>query len=582
MFNKVSLKQKVILYTSISLLLILTFAYNGLKSIKTISNSISTYKEKAVKGKIIILSIEKDMNYISRCSRDIMIGNDYLQNINKIEYKIKLINKNFNELENTIYKDNTNNKLLLIRQAKTSTLDFINGLKVKMLLLEHSNLRQKQDAYINYKKDLTPIADKSRKYFTKIRQMKENDFKLISNNLQIDVEKEKDFILIVTLILSVLTIIIMIVLYFIFRKQAIVEENLHSLNALLTQNIIFSKTDLKGIITEVSDAFCMISGYTRVELMGQPHNIIRHPDMPRFAFKELWETIKSGHVWKGEVKNKRKDGTYYWVSATISPEYDLKGNITSYMAIRHDITLKKEHEQQSKQLLQAEKMASMGEMIGNIAHQWRQPLSGISTIASGIQLTYECDMVQSKEEIINSMDSIVSKTHYLSDTINTFRDFIKGEKVYKEIVLQDEIHQATSIVSTVLYDNAIIINDNINYDDRIKITLTTGELPQVLINIINNAKDVLLENKVLEPIVTLDLIKEDDKIIITIEDNGGGIADDILPKIFEPYFTTKHQSQGTGLGLHMSYQIISDSLKGKLYVKNTSIGAKFFIELPLF
>ena len=111
--------------------------------------------------------------------------------------------------------------------------------------------------------------------------------------------------------------------------------------------------------------------------------------------------------------------------------------------------------------------------------------------------------------------------------------------------------------------------------------MVTGELEQVIINIINNSKDILLEKEVENPWVKLELIEEKDKVIITIEDNGGGIPESVLPKIFNPYFTTKHQSQGTGLGLHMSYKIITESLNGKLYVKNAKEGAKFFIELPL-
>lgn len=114
-----------------------------------------------------------------------------------------------------------------------------------------------------------------------------------------------------------------------------------------------------------------------------------------------------------------------------------------------------------------------------------------------------------------------------------------------------------------------------------KIYISQSEFMQVIINILNNAKDVLLERKVNDPWVKINHIFENDSVIITIEDNGGGIKEDILPKIFEPYFTTKHQSQGTGLGLHMSYKIITESMNGNIYAKNTNNGAKFFIKLPL-
>ena len=227
------------------------------------------------------------------------------------------------------------------------------------------------------------------------------------------------------------------------------------------------------------------------------------------------------------------------------------------------------------------KMASMGEMIANIAHQWRQPLNSIASFASGIKLNYELGVAQTKD-IPSSMTDIIEKTKYLSETIDTFRDFIKEKKEKKEVVIQDRISRALSIVEATLKSNFITLRNNIDMDETIKITLVVGELTQVLINILNNAKDVLVEKDKECRYIELNLLHVvNEKVIITIEDNGGGIPDDILPKIFDPYFTTKHQSQGTGLGLHMSYKIITESLNGKLYAKNTEQGAKFFIELPL-
>jgi C4-dicarboxylate-specific signal transduction histidine kinase len=113
------------------------------------------------------------------------------------------------------------------------------------------------------------------------------------------------------------------------------------------------------------------------------------------------------------------------------------------------------------------------------------------------------------------------------------------------------------------------------------IKVIVGELPQVLINIINNAKDILIEKQIENPWIKISLKKKTHNVKIFIEDNGGGVPDEILPKIFEPYFTTKHQSKGTGLGLYMSYKIIVQSLNGELHVKNTENGAKFTITLPL-
>jgi len=127
----------------------------------------------------------------------------------------------------------------------------------------------------------------------------------------------------------------------------------------------------------------------------------------------------------------------------------------------------------------------------------------------------------------------------------------------------------------------ITLKNNINYDIPIKITLVVGELSEVIINIINNACDALIENKIENPFIEINLTQENSNAIITIEDNAGGIPDDVMPKIFDEYFTTKPKDVGTGLGLHMSKKIICESLQGNIYAKNTNNGAKFFIELPL-
>ena len=237
-------------------------------------------------------------------------------------------------------------------------------------------------------------------------------------------------------------------------------------------------------------------------------------------------------------------------------------------------------EEQDKIMYQQLEMAQMGEMIGNIAHQWRQPLSAISVAASGIKLHQELDLLN-KEIINKNMDGIVRNTKFLSETIDTFRDFIKEEKKHEEVILQNVVRRVLDITDASLKNSHIELIDGIDYSKPVVLTTISKELSQVIINIINNAKDIILEKKLEDSWVKIEINETETFAILTIEDNAGGIPNDILPKIFDPYFTTKHKSIGTGLGLHMSRKIIHDSLKGVLHVKNSKNGAKFFIELPL-
>jgi len=230
-------------------------------------------------------------------------------------------------------------------------------------------------------------------------------------------------------------------------------------------------------------------------------------------------------------------------------------------------------------LSQNVKMAQMGEMIGNIAHQWRQPLSVITTAASGIKMKKEYAQI-TDEELYALLDSIILNSEQLSDTIDMFRNFVEEKIELKQVILQDRINNALSIIETRLQNEHISLINNIDYSKPIHAVITLGELSQVIINIINNAIDVLLKNKQIEKSITIDLLEKAENVVITIEDNGGGISKETMAHIFEPYFTTKYKSVGTGIGLYMSYDIIVNHMKGNLYAKNTDKGAKFFIELP--
>ena len=367
---------------------------------------------------------------------------------------------------------------------------------------------------------------------------------------------------------------------------------------LISENVIHSQTDLQGTIIDVSDAFCKMSGYSRGELIGKSHTLLRHPGTSKLLYKQLWSTIETGKQWSGKILNKKKDGSEYWVEMNITPEYNEDGEIYGYMAIRNNITSKvalknlnknleqtikdevENNRQRELQLFSASKLASMGEMIANIAHQWRQPLATISAIAFNVKLSHELDILDNKEIPIR-MEEIAEHSNNLSQIIDTFRNFLKDNKEIVTISIQEILDETLHIIDAVLKDNHIKLINEVDYTDKIELTLSKGELSQVLVNIINNAKDIILEKKVRKPFIKISLAKINSRAILTIEDNAGGIPDDILPKIFEPYFTTKHQSNGTGLGLHMSYKIITESLKGKLYAMNTDNGAKFFIELPL-
>ena len=239
-----------------------------------------------------------------------------------------------------------------------------------------------------------------------------------------------------------------------------------------------------------------------------------------------------------------------------------------------------------EKLFKADKLASMGEMMSNIAHQWRQPLSMISTVATGTKIQKEFGTLKD-EELINNMELINKNAQYLSETINDFRNFIKGDRKIKTYDLSSTINNFLHIVdSTVKKDNLTIILD---LEENIKINGYPNELIQCLINIFNNSKDAMEEIKQENPLIFISTYAQNNTIIIAIKDNAGGIPENIISKIYDPYFTTKHKSQGTGLGLHMTYKLIDEGMHGKIeahnvefeYEKELYKGAEFVITLNI-
>ena len=227
-----------------------------------------------------------------------------------------------------------------------------------------------------------------------------------------------------------------------------------------------------------------------------------------------------------------------------------------------------ENTQQQHILFQQSKMAAMGEMLGNIAHQWRQPLSVITTAATGMKLQKELEMLDD-ESFEQSVNNINGSALYLSKTIDDFRNFFKSDKIESNFNIQDTFEKVFKLTNGQFSHNDIQFIKNIK---EIELYALENELIQALINILNNSKDALIElDKSIPRVIFIDTYKENEKVIIKIKDNAGGVDNKIIDKICEPYFTTKHQSKGTGIGLYMTSEIIKKHMNGIFKITNTEV-----------
>lgn len=348
--------------------------------------------------------------------------------------------------------------------------------------------------------------------------------------------------------------------------------------AVVDKYVIMSKTDINGIITSVSSAFCKISGYSSEELIGQSHNILRHPDMPKEIFEDLWENISSSFVWEGEIKNRKKNGDSYWVQTTIHPNFDNMAKIISYDAISQDISSQKRLEQQHNLLVEQSKAAAMGEMISMIAHQWRQPLQSVSILIQKLPITKMIEGKITDELLDDVVNQITLQLDYMSKTIDDFRNYFRPNRKKQKVLIDHVFRKSIDFLAQLFKMDSI----EIIIDNKIKdvVELHLNEIIQVLINLMKNSRDALVEKKEDNRKIYLRAYLLDNKIFIEIEDNAGGIYEHIIKKIFDPYFSTKLKKNGTGLGLYMSKNIIEQYSNGRLLVSNSNIGAKFTIELP--
>ena len=366
----------------------------------------------------------------------------------------------------------------------------------------------------------------------------------------------------------------------IYAKSIVQVENaLNKSIDIVDKYVIMSRTDIKGTITSVSSAFCKISGYEAYELLGKSHNIIRHPDMPKELFEDLWKTIKSANMWQGEIKNRKKNGEFYWVKTTIHPTFDDAGNIISYDAITEDITSQKELKNQQNLLVEQSKSAALGEMISMIAHQWRQPLQAISILIQKLPLLKMIKGEISDEMLDDVVFEVTKQLEYMSKTIDDFRDYFKPNKKKEEVYIKNVIDKSIDFLSYLFKLNSISVKYKNDSNSEIQIYL--NEIVQVFINLAKNSCDAMIERDTQDRQINIFTYEKDDKLFVEFEDNAGGIKDKVLEKIFDPYFSTKTNKNGTGLGLYMSKTIIEQHSLGKIDVFNTKTGTKFVIQLPL-
>jgi PAS domain S-box-containing protein len=371
----------------------------------------------------------------------------------------------------------------------------------------------------------------------------------------------------------------------------------------------------------MSPSVAPLTGYTPQDFAADNELLqtLIHPDDRALFAHHTHETDSLGQVLPIEMRIVRKDGDVRWINHVCRQVYTPEGLPWGWRASNQDITGRKlmEHElfeqaeeleeevaereaaqtnledlnhsleerinlavadlrRKDQALIQQSRLAAMGEMINNIAHQWRQPLNNIGLIVQNLQFSYSAGTLTQEEmkgEIEKTMDVII----HMSRTIDDFRNFFRGDKRKDDFFAGKTVHRALEFVAAALTSHNIRID--LEEDEHVTITGYQNEYAQVLLNILSNACEACIERGVATPCITIKVTSKDGRSLVAIRDNCGGIAAEIMPKIFDPYFTTRAPDKGSGIGLYMSKVIIEQNMNGRLTATNTGDGVEFRIEV---
>jgi len=345
--------------------------------------------------------------------------------------------------------------------------------------------------------------------------------------------------------------------------------------ALMQQYVYSSSTDLHGIITYVSDAFCELTGYPRDELIGKTHSILKDISTPIDFYEEMWMYLKSGRVWQGEIKNIRKDGEAFWTSLAIIPDINENGEHVGYIAMRQDITNEKVIEQKQNQIAGQSRYVAMGEITDMMVSQWSKPLATIAISANQVNIGLSLDNI-SEDKIKDTMKDINTKALALSNTMKDFRNFFQSSTAEQSISLELLIDNVLEFLSSSFE------TDNIEVEVENKLTRETkvskNEMLHTLIRVIKNITHLFDVKNIEDRKIHIQMLEVSNEIIVEITDNSGGFSDEALKMLFSPRVTN---SDGMACSLYQSKVLIKEQLNGTLEAINHADATIMRIVLPL-
>lgn len=337
-------------------------------------------------------------------------------------------------------------------------------------------------------------------------------------------------------------------------------KELRDLKFALDVSTIVAITDVRGTITWVNDRFCQISKYSREELMGQNHRIVNSGHHPASFFKEMWATIGRGKVWSADIQNRAKDGSRYWVATTIVPFLDERGAPYQYLSLRHEITARKQAEdalveanrrilEEQAKLVQAEKLSSIGLLASGVAHEINNPLSGVLGCLKALRERQQ--MSESRRE--EYFETVLEGLERIQQTVRGLLDFARQRPPRLEVLdLEEVVTASLRLIAPAIRKKALVVTSELVGGRAPRVRSDRSQLVQALVNLLLNAVYAAPEASEL----SIEVAKAAGRVGIRIIDHGAGIPPELLGRVCDPFFSTKPEGEGTGLGLAVTLSIL--------------------------
>ncbi|MBC7537670.1 MAG: PAS domain S-box protein [Bacteriovorax sp.] len=358
------------------------------------------------------------------------------------------------------------------------------------------------------------------------------------------------------------------------------EQKINAINSVA----IITTADVSGKIIFANDNFCKISGYSHEEIIMQDHRIVNSGYHSKEFFEQMWSTIKSGKTWRGQIRNKNKNGEIFWVETHIVPIFDTQVKPFKYISFRFDITSEKlaeaELEIEKIKSIHMGRLSAIGEMAGGIAHEINNPLTVVKGILQIIERKLQADnSIEELPKILVGIAKIQNQVIRITKIIKGLRDFSRKEG--EEVLEKVSILNIFSTVEDLCCEK--IKNNNVQFEihsDEIEIEIQCNliQIEQVLVNLISNSIDAISNHDIRW--IRLEAIRFGEFVEISVTDSGAGISEDLSQKIMQPFFTTKETGKGTGLGLSISHGII-EKHGGTINLDPCSRNTRFVIQIPL-